>query len=67
MHSMLMLRGCSSKKFLKNRCCKIESEGTLEIKYYIMYINFKSQNNCEIKTSPINTIWRIEGEQVIIS
>ena len=30
------------------------------------YINFKSQNICEIKTSAINMIWRTEGEQVII-
>ena len=32
-----------------------------------MYINFKSQNICEIKTSTINMIWRTEGEQFIIS
>ena len=49
------------RKFLKNRCSEIESEGILESKYHIMYINFKSQN---IKTSAINMIWRTEGEQL---
>ena len=32
----------------------------------IMYINFKSQNINEIKTSAINIIWRTEGEQIMI-
>ena len=41
------------RKFLKNRCSEIESEGILEAKYHIMYINFKSQNICESKTSTI--------------
>ena len=53
MCSMLMLEGgwgMPLMKFLKNRCFEIESEGILEAKYLIMYINFKSQNICEIKT-----------------
>ena len=58
--------GHALRKFLKNRCFEIESEGILEAKYLIMYINFKSQNFCEIKTSAINMIWRSEGEQLII-
>ena len=58
MHSMLMLGGSGGiplRKFLKNRCSEIESEGILEVKC-IIYINFKSQNICEIKTSAINMI-----------
>ena len=57
MRSMLMLGGSGGmppRKFLKNRCSEIESEGILEAKYHIMHINFKSQNICEIKTSAIN-------------
>ena len=48
--------GMPPGKFFNNRCCEIESEGILESKYHIMYINFKSQNICEIKTSAINMI-----------
>ena len=58
--------GHAPRKFLKNRCSEIESEGISGSKYHIMYINFKSLNICEIKTSAINMIWRTEGEQVII-
>ena len=66
MHSMLMLEslGACPRKFLKNRRSEIESEGILESKHHIMYINFKSQNICEIKTSAIKMIWRTEGEQL---
>ena len=50
---------------MKNRCSEIESEGILETKYHTMYINFKSQNICEIKTSAINMIlWGTEGEKL---
>ena len=59
--------GHAPRKFLKNRCSEIESEGISETKYHTMYINFKSQNIFEIKISTINKIWRTEGEQVIIS
>ena len=43
-HNILMLGGLGMppRKFLKNRYSEIESEGILESKYHIMYINFKS-------------------------
>ena len=56
--------GMPPRKCLKNRCPEIESEGILESKYHVMYITFKRQNICEIKTYAIYIIlWRTEGEQ----
>ena len=48
MHSILMLGSlgtCAPRKILKNRCSEIECESISESKYYIMCINFKSENN----------------------